>query len=157
MAPMIRALHHIGIAVHSLDEALPRWVDGLGLELIGIDEVPAEQVRVAVLRAGPTRIELLEPTEADSPVGKFLAKKGPGIHHLALQTEDVDAEVGHLRDRGAQVIGKGVGPGAHGTRVAFLHPKSNDGVLTEIVEDPHHPADQPATGSNGGTAAGGGR
>lgn len=136
---MIRELHHIGIAVHSIDEALPRWVDGLGLELIGIDEVPAEQVRVAVLRAGSTRIELLEPTAEDSPVGKFLAKRGPGIHHVALQTDDVENEVEHLSSLGGQIIGAGVGPGAHGTRVAFLHPKSNDGVLTEIVEDPHHP------------------
>ena len=134
---MIQDLHHIGVAVASLDEALPRWVDGFGLTLQSTDEVPTEKVRVAVLTAGRTRVELLEPTSEDSPIAKFLAKRGPGIHHLAFQTDDCGAQIKVLADAGAPLLDQAPRPGAHDTRCAFIHPKYLGGVLAELVEDPH--------------------
>ena len=133
---MIKALHHIAIAVESLDAALPRWVQGLGLTLCGREEVPTEQVRVAILMAGDTRIELMEPTGATSPIAKFLAKRGPGLHHLAFEVGDTGETMKVLADRGATLLADTPRPGAHGTRVAFVHPKWLLGVLTELVEEP---------------------
>lgn len=135
--PPIEALHHIGVAVRSLDEALPKWTDGFGLELQSVDEVPTEQVKVAVLMAGTTRIELLEPTSPDSPIAKFLDKRGPGIHHLAFQVGDCQRKITALADRGAPMLSESPKPGAHDCRVAFVHPKHLGGVLAELVEDPH--------------------
>lgn len=134
-ARMIQEVHHIGIAVRSIDDALPRWQEGFGLELIGTDDVPSEKVRVAMLRIGHTRIELLESTDPEGPIGRFLEKHGPGIHHIALQTDGIENQVSSLRAQNVQVLGDGIRPGAHGTTVAFLHPKSLDGVLTEVVEE----------------------
>ena len=95
---MIRDLHHIGIAVRSLDEALPRWVDGLGLRLAGVEDVESEKVKIAIVMAGEVRIELLEPTSPESPIAKFLDKRGPGIHHLAFEVDSVGGAIkGALR------------------------------------------------------------
>ncbi len=132
---MIEDLHHIGIAVTSLDAALPQYTDGLGLELRSIAEVPTEQVKVAVLSAGNTRIELLEPTAEDSPIAKFLAKRGPGVHHLAFRVGDADASIRKLELAGAPLLDQTARPGAHDTRVAFLHPRYLGGVLAELVEE----------------------
>jgi methylmalonyl-CoA epimerase len=137
---MIESLHHIGIAVRSLDEALVAWVDGLGLELVGIEEVPTEGVRVAILLAGSQRIELLEPTAADSPIAKFLDRRGPGVHHLAFRSPDTAALIRVLTERGAPLLDSAPRPGAHGTQVAFVHPKFLGGVLAEIVQDPDRPS-----------------
>ncbi|MBL8754419.1 MAG: methylmalonyl-CoA epimerase [Planctomycetes bacterium] len=134
----VQALHHIGIAVRSLAEALPRWTDGLGLVLQSTDEVPTEKVRVAVLLAGTTRIELLEPTSPDSPIAQFLDKRGPGIHHLAFQVGDCQVKIDAMLALGAPMLAKSPNPGAHGCKVAFVHPKYLGGVLAEFVEDPHH-------------------
>jgi methylmalonyl-CoA/ethylmalonyl-CoA epimerase len=136
--PPVEGLHHIGIAVRSLAEALPRWTDGLGLRLDSVDEVPTEKVRVAVLLAGSTRIELLEPTSADSPIAGFLDKRGPGIHHLAFQVGDCQVKIDAMSALGAQMLNQRPNPGAHGCKVAFVHPKYLGGVLAEFVEDPHH-------------------
>lgn len=136
-APPIEGLHHIGIAVPSLQEALPRWTDGFGLTLESVDEVPTEKVKVAVLRAGATRIELLEPTSEDSPIAKFLAKRGPGVHHLAFQVGDCQAQISALAAGGAPLLDQAPRPGAHDCKVAFVHPKHLGGVLAELVEDPH--------------------
>lgn len=133
-----KGLHHIGIAVRSLDEALPHWTQVLGLELQSRDEVPSEGVRVAVLKVGDTRIELLEPLSADSPVGKFLDKRGPGVHHLAFHVDDCQRKIDGMKTAGAQMLHDAPRKGAHDCRVAFAHPKSMDGVLCELVEDPHH-------------------
>lgn len=135
---MVNALHHVGIAVRSLEEALPRWVDGLGLQLSGIEEVPTERVRVAVVMAGETRIELLEPTAPDSPIAKFLDKRGPGVHHLAFEVDDTGAMIRVLADAGAPLLDDTPRPGAHGTSVAFVHPKFLGGVLAELVQVPEH-------------------
>lgn len=133
---MIQELHHIGIAVRSLDEAIPRYVDALGLQFEGIEDVPSEQVRVAIVKAGATRIELLEPTDPDSPIAKFLDKRGPGVHHLAFQVKDTGEMIKVLTDAGAPVLDESPRPGAHGTKVAFVHPKYLGGVLAEFVQDP---------------------
>jgi methylmalonyl-CoA/ethylmalonyl-CoA epimerase len=133
---MIQDLHHIGIAVESLAHALPRYVDDLGLVLEGIEEVAADKVRVAILRAGRTRIELMEPTSPDSPVAKFLHKRGPGVHHLAFAVEDAGACLRALAADGAALVDRDARPGAHHTKVGFLHPRHLGGVLAEFVEDP---------------------
>lgn len=134
---MIEDLHHIGIAVRSLDEALPRWTEGgMGLRLDGIEDVPTERVRVAILRAGPTRIELLEPTDESSPIAKFMEKRGPGVHHLAFKVGDCGEQIRILADAGAPMLDDAPRPGAHDCKVAFLHPRYLGGVLAELVEDP---------------------
>jgi len=138
--PAVLGLHHLGIAVSSIDDSLERWV-GLGFVLQSVEEVPTEKVRVAVLMAGQTRIELLEPTSPDSPVAKFLDKRGPGVHHLALQTADCGEHIKVLADQGAPMLDKEPRPGAHDCRVAFVHPRHLAGVLVELVEDPHNPPD----------------
>ena len=137
-APPIEELHHIGVAVTSLDEALPRWTEGFGLVLESVEEVPTEQVRVAVLRAGATRVELLEPTSADSPIAKFLQKRGPGIHHLAFRVGDCQRKIRALSAAGAPMLSDAPKPGAHGCKVAFVHPRHLGGVLAELVEEPRH-------------------
>lgn len=136
---MIQQLHHIGVAVPSLEEALPKWVDGMGFTLQSTDEVPSEKVRVAVVTAGPTRVELLEPTSDESPIARYMAKRGPGIHHLAFQTDDCGAQIKVLADAGAPMLDETPRPGAHDTKCAFVHPKYLGGVLAELVEDPHNP------------------
>lgn len=133
-----KGLHHIGIAVRSLAEALPHWTQGLGLRLHSVDEVPTEKVKVAVLMAGSTRIELLEPTSPDSPIAKFLDKRGPGVHHLAFEVGDCQAQIGAMAAAGAPMLDQAPRPGAHDCKVAFVHPKYLGGVLAELVEDPHH-------------------
>lgn len=129
-------LHHIGIAVPSIDEALPRW-QALGLVLHSIDDVPTEGVRVAVLLAGTTRVELLEPTGEDTPVARHLARRGPGVHHLAFHVGDCQRQIDVLKAANTPMIHTAPRPGAHDCRIAFVHPRGLDGVLVELVEDPH--------------------
>lgn len=135
-ADNLLGLHHIGVAVASIDEALPRWL-GLGLRLQSTDVVPTERVKVAVLMAGSTRVELLEPTSPDSPIAKFLEKKGPGVHHLAFHVGDCQQQIRVLAEAGAALLDQAPRRGAHDCKVAFLHPKQLGGVLAELVEDPH--------------------
>ena len=132
---MIQELHHIGIAVRSIEDVLSRYVDELGLQLEFTEEVAAEQVKVAVLTAGDTRIELLEPTDPDSPVGRFLDKRGPGVHHLAFRVADTGDVVRVLTEGGAPFIEPSPRPGAGGRTVAFIRPRYLGGVLVELVED----------------------
>lgn len=139
-ASPLQGLHHIGVAVPSLAEALPRW-QSMGLVLHSVDEVPTEKVKVAVLMAGATRVELLEPTSPDSPIAKFLEKRGPGIHHLAFHVGDCQQQISALAAAGAPLLDQAPRKGAHDCKVAFVHPKHLGGVLAELVEDPHsHPA-----------------
>ncbi len=133
---MIEGLNHIGIAVQSLDEAIPIYRDKLGLSFEGIDVVESEEVRIAMFRAGSTRIELLEGTSETSPIRRFIEKRGPGVHHLAFTTDDAKGETLRLEGEGLRVLGDAARPGAHGMKVSFLHPKSMLGVLTELVEMP---------------------
>ena len=134
---MLTRINHIGIAVKSLDDALPFYRDNLGMTFAGIEEVVEQKVRVAMLQVGESKIELLEPTNVDSPVAKFLEKNGPGIHHLAYEVEDIDDAIARLLADGARMIDEQPRKGAHGTRIAFVHPKSSNGVLTELCQPGH--------------------
>ncbi len=131
---MITKINHIAIAVKSLEAAIPYYRDVLGLSFVGTEEVTDQKVRVAMFRAGEVQIELLEPTDPDSPVAKFLTKKGPGLHHIAFQTDDIQTELKHLQQNNIELIDQQPRSGAHGTKIAFLHPRSTGNVLTEICE-----------------------
>jgi methylmalonyl-CoA epimerase len=130
----VSKIDHLGVAVSSLDEALTFWRDGLGLELADVEVVEDQGVRVAMLPAGGSRIELLEPTGAETPVGRFLAKRGPGIHHVCVEVDGVNATLDRLSERGFRLIDHRARRGAGGTLVAFIHPESTGGVLVELVE-----------------------
>jgi methylmalonyl-CoA/ethylmalonyl-CoA epimerase len=134
----MRRVDHIGIAVPDLEQALAPYVEGLGLQVAHREEVETQRVRVAMLPVGETNIELLEPTSEDSPIAKFLERKGPGIHHIALAVDDIDAALAQMREAGVRMIDDEPRPGAGGTRVAFAHPKAMGGVLVELVEGSHH-------------------
>lgn len=127
-------IEHIGIATQSLDDALPFWRDALGLEVVETEEVAEQKVRVAMLPLGESRVELLEPTSEDSPVAKFIAKRGAGVHHIAVRVADIRESMARLKARGARLIDETPRTGAGGCLVAFVHPSSANGVLLELVE-----------------------
>jgi len=129
---MITKIDHIGIAVPSLEEAIPFYEKALGLKCEHIEEVATQKVRTAFFEVGEVHIELLEPMEPDSPVGKFLQKNGPGVHHIALGTDDIVAQLDQARAAGCRLINETPVDGAGGKSIAFLHPKSTLGVLTEL-------------------------
>ena len=135
---MIERIEHVGIAVRSIEEARG-FYEALGLSIEAIEEVPQEGVRVALIACGESRIELLEPTTEDSPIAKFLEKRGPGIHHLCLASSDVRADDAQLREGGYQVLRPEPTRGAGGCWVQFVHPRSTGGVLLELSEGGHHP------------------
>ena len=131
---MLKGIDHVAIAVPSVEAALPLWRDRLGFDLEGMEEVASQKVRVAILTKGPHRVELMEPTEEDSPVGRFLARKGPGVHHLCLAVDGVDGMLEDLATAGIQLIDEKASPGAGGRMVGFVHPKGTGGVLLELSE-----------------------
>ena len=134
---MLSKINHIGIAVKSLEDALPFYRDNLCMILKGIEEVAEQRVRVAMLQVGESMIELLEPTSEESPVAKFIEKNGSGIHHIAYEVTDIEAAIAKLQADGARMIDEKPRLGAHGTRIAFIHPKSSNGVLTELCQGGH--------------------
>jgi len=136
---MLTKINHIGIAVTSLAEALPFYRDSLGMSFQGIEEVAEQQVKVAMLGIGEAKIELLEPTGPESPVARFIEKNGPGIHHLAYEVDDIEQAIARLEREGVRMIDRTPRHGAHGTRIAFIHPKSSAGVLTELCQPGHWP------------------
>jgi len=127
-------IDHIGIAVKSLGEALKVYENAIGLKVSGFDEVDDQGVRVAMLAIGESRIELLEPTGSDSPIEKFMAKRGEGIHHIAVRVENIEEALERLKTSGVRLIDSVPRRGAHNTRIAFIHPSSTHGVLLELVE-----------------------
>jgi methylmalonyl-CoA/ethylmalonyl-CoA epimerase len=127
-------IEHLGVATRALDDALEFWRDALGLEVVHTEEVEDQRVRVAMLPIGETRVELLEPTSEDSPIAKFLEKRGPGIHHIAVRVDDIRATLATLKERGARLIDETPRKGAGGCLVAFIHPSAANGVLLELVE-----------------------
>src|SRR5919205_2689517 len=127
-------VEHIGIATRSIEEALGFWRDALGLEVRHTETVEEQGVRVAMLPLGEPRIELLEPTGPASPVAKFLEKRGPGIHHVAVRVADIRASLAQLKGAGARLIDEEPRAGAGGCLVAFVHPSASGGVLLELVE-----------------------
>lgn len=128
-------ISHLGIATNGIDEALKFWEDSLGLENIHTEVVEEQKVRVAMLPIGESRIELLEPTSEDSPISKFLEKRGAGIHHIAVEVDDIEAALAKLRSQGARLIDETPRVGAEGCLVAFVHPAASGGVLLELVQE----------------------
>ena len=127
-------LAHVGIAVRSLEAAIPIWVRALGFEHVDTIDFDSMQVRIAFLRAGSAEMELLEPTSADSPVGRFLAKRGEGIHHLSFHVSDIEKALEDAEAEGLELIDRTPREGSHHTEIAFLSPRTLNGVLVELCE-----------------------
>ena len=125
---------HIGIATPTIEDGLAVWRDALGLAPEATEEVAEQGVRVCMLPVGDTHVELLEPLSAESAVGKFLSKRGPGIHHIAIEVRDIKASLAELKQKGARLIDETPRVGARGCLVAFVHPSSMNGVLLELVQ-----------------------
>ncbi len=128
----ITHIEHIGIAVNSLEEAIPYYEETLGMKCYSVEEVTDQKVKTAFFMVGQTKIELLESTDPEGPIGKFLEKKGQGVHHLAFAVDDVNKSLAELDEKGVRLIDKTSRKGAEGLNIGFLHPKSTMGVLTEI-------------------------
>ena len=128
-------IDHIAIAVNDVEASAKVYQKALGIDEIEFETVESEGVKVAIIPMENGRIELMQPTKDDSPIKKFLDKKGPGLHHIALETDDIDGEVERMEDCGVQFLGK-IRPGSAGTKVTFIHPKSLEGVLAELCSHP---------------------
>jgi methylmalonyl-CoA/ethylmalonyl-CoA epimerase len=135
----VKAVNHIGIAVRSIEAQRPFYEGVLGAVYEGVEEVPDQKVRVGFFRLNDVRLELLEPTDATSTVAGFLEKRGEGLHHVAFTVDSIEARIAELKQSGLRMIDEVPRPGAHHMRIAFLHPKSSGGVLTELCE-PIEPA-----------------
>jgi methylmalonyl-CoA/ethylmalonyl-CoA epimerase len=129
-------VEHIGIAVRNLEDAIAWYENVLGLKCYAVEEVPAQSVRTAFFKAGQTKIELLESTAPDGPIGKFIAKRGEGIHHVAYGVEGLEAALDEAQTKGVELIDARPKKGAEGMETGFLHPRSTFGVLTELCEKP---------------------
>lgn len=127
-------LDHVGIAVRDVAEALAFFRDALGLEVEAQEDVPSQRVRAHFLDTGAAALELIEPTSPDSPISKFLERRGPGLHHITLRVDDLEAVLASLKIKGVRLIDETPRPGAEGARVAFIHPASTHGVLVELQE-----------------------
>jgi methylmalonyl-CoA/ethylmalonyl-CoA epimerase len=130
----VKKIDHIGIAVRSIVESRPFYEQALGARFEGIEEVAAQQVRVAFFQVGEVRLELLEATSESSPVARLIARRGEGLHHIAYEVEDLAGRLARLAEQGVRLIDEQPRPGAHGTEIAFLHPQSTGGVLTELCQ-----------------------
>ncbi|MCX2836976.1 MULTISPECIES: methylmalonyl-CoA epimerase [Salinimicrobium] len=129
-------IEHIGIAVESLEEAIPFYEKTFGLKCYSVEEVKDQKVKTAFFKVGQTKIELLESTAPDGPIGKFIEKKGQGVHHIAFAVNDLQHQLDELETKEVKLIDKTPRKGAEGLNIAFLHPKSTFGVLTELCEQP---------------------
>ena len=129
-------IEHIGIAVKSLDQAIPYYEKILGLKCYAVEEVKDQKVKTAFFKIGQTKLELLESTDPEGPVGKFIEKKGEGVHHIAFATDGVQEALNEVEEKGIRLIDKAPRKGAEGLKIGFLHPKSTFGVLTEFCEQP---------------------
>jgi methylmalonyl-CoA/ethylmalonyl-CoA epimerase len=133
---MLKKINHIAVAVNNLEEAAKFYQTILGLNLSGVEVVSTQKTKVGFFKIGESNIELVQPAEPDSPLVKYLATKGPGIHHICFEVDDVEAEVKAFLEKGATMVDQKPRPGAHNTKVAFVHPKSSSGVLIELCELP---------------------
>ena len=129
-------IEHIGIAVKNLEDAIKYYEEVLGLSCYAIEEVKDQKVKTAFFKIGETKIELLETTEPDGPIGNFIEKRGEGIHHIAFATKNLDEALKKLKDKDVKLIDESARKGAEGLNIAFIHPKSTFGVLTELCEKP---------------------
>jgi methylmalonyl-CoA/ethylmalonyl-CoA epimerase len=133
---MIKKIHHLAVAVEDLEEAARFYQDVLGLAFSGPESIAAQKTRVGFLEVGECSIELVQPTEEGSPLTKFLKAKGPGMHHICFEVDDIEAEVKSLLERGVAMVDNKPRPGAYGSKVAFIHPSASSGVLIELTELP---------------------
>lgn len=131
---MSHKINHIAVVVENLDQALNFWRDALGMPLHRTEANPDEQVNIGFLEAGETEIELLEPTSPESGIGKYLTKKGGGLHHICVEVENIDASMSRLRERGIELLNDAPKTRPEGTRYCFIHPRSTGGVLVELYE-----------------------
>jgi methylmalonyl-CoA/ethylmalonyl-CoA epimerase len=139
MTVKAKGLDHVAIAVKDLDKAIAFYRDAFGMELTHVEEIPEQQVKAAIFGHGMGRVELICPTVKESGVARFLEKRGEGLHHICIEVEDIDAAMAELRAKGAPLIDQTPKPGAGGARVAFIHPKGTNGVLTELRQGPAKP------------------
>jgi methylmalonyl-CoA/ethylmalonyl-CoA epimerase len=133
---MLKKINHVAVAVNNLEEAAKFYQTVLGLDLSGVEVVTAQKTKVGFFKIGESNIELVQPAEPDSPLVKYLETKGQGIHHICFEVDDVEAEVKGFLEKGATMVDQKPRPGAHNTKVAFVHPKSSSGVLIELCEFP---------------------
>ncbi len=131
---MIKRINHIAVAVKNLEEAAKFYQNMLGLNLSGVEVVASQKTKAGFFKIAESNIELVQPTEPDSPLAKFLDTKGQGIHHICFEVDDIEAEIKALLEKGAPMVDQKSRPGAHQTKVAFVHPKSSNGVLIELCE-----------------------
>lgn len=129
-------IEHIGIAVKKLDETIKFYEEVLGLKCYAVEEVEDQKVKTAFFQIGQTKIELLESTDPEGPIGKFIEKRGEGIHHIAFATKEIQSSLDELKSRGIKLINEKTRKGAEGLNIAFIHPKETYGVLTELCEKP---------------------
>ncbi len=132
----VKAINHIGIAVRSIEDQRSFYEGVLGAEFEGLEDVPSQKVRVGFFRVNDVRLELLEPTDPSSTIATFLEKRGEGLHHLAFTVENIQSRIAELQEQGLRMIDQTPRPGAHHMQIAFVHPKSTFGVLTELCEPP---------------------
>ncbi len=131
---MLEKIDHLGVAVKSIEKALEFYQKTLGIEPTGVEEVPSQKVKVAFLPVGESNIELLEPTSEDSAIARHIEKRGEGIAHLAFKVDDIQEALSTLKEKGVRLINETPQPGAHGAKIAFIHPKSTNGILIELCE-----------------------
>jgi len=134
MSKMMKKIDHIGVAVENLNEAMRLYNESLGLKIEGTEEVKEQKVKVAFIPVGESRIELIESTDPNGPIAKFIERKGEGIHHIALEVDNIEEALQKLKERGVQLIDEKPRIGAHKMKIAFLHPRSTKGVLLELCE-----------------------
>ncbi len=131
---MLEKIDHLGVAVKSIEQALEFYQNTLGVEPTGVEEVPSQKVKVAFLPVGESNIELLEATSEDSAIAKHIEKRGEGIAHLAFKVDNIEVALSTLKEKGVRLINETPQPGAHGAKIAFIHPKSTNGILIELCE-----------------------
>jgi methylmalonyl-CoA epimerase len=134
MSKMMKKISHIGVAVENLDEAMKLYSESLGLEIEGTEEVKEQKVKVAFIPVGESRIELIESTDPNGLIAKFIKSRGEGIHHIALEVDHIEDALQKLKEKGVQLIDEKPRIGAHKMKIAFLHPRSTKGVLLELCE-----------------------
>jgi methylmalonyl-CoA/ethylmalonyl-CoA epimerase len=132
--PHVKQINHVAVVVEDMDQALSFWRDALGLELHGLRDVPAEKSQVAFLPLPGSEVELVQPTTDDSGIAKYLAKRGPGMHHLCLEVDDIEGMMSQLKSKGVRLINEEPRLAADGKKYAFIHPESTSGVLVELYQ-----------------------
>lgn len=130
----IKKIHHIGIAVPDMDEAMTFWRDALGLDLSHLEDVPEQESVIAFFPTGESKVELVEPTTDSSGLARYMAKRGPGVHHICFEVDDIEQTLAQLKENGVRLINEEPTTNASGTKIAFIHPKSTGGVLVELYE-----------------------